>query len=140
MIVTLKFSTSSRSMANIHEGNPPFLLFYLSLTRLANMIDKLKILLDEYSNISFEDFMKSVDRHRELVTELTQERDNIGLELKYVNDLIDIIKLTHPNFDVERLLEYNKYYIYINKLFFDEDWNEGQGKIDINGKEVNENL
>lgn len=117
-------------MAKIDKGNPPFLSFELNLTRLAHIIDNFNLLLNEYNNISWEDFIKSADRYEQLAIELCQERDTIGLELKYANDLFDNIKLTYLNFNSERLSEYNKFYISINKLHLSPLWFEDQGKID----------
>lgn len=108
-------------MAKIAKGNPPFLLFESNLTRLADMIKNFKSLLNEYNNISYNDFIQNDYRYKQLATELSQERGTIGLELKYANDLSDNIKLTFPNFNSDRLLEYNKSYISINKLHLNSE-------------------
>jgi hypothetical protein len=82
-----------------------------SLARLADMIENLKISLEEFKDISYLDFIKDESRFIDLKTELSRERDTIGLVLGSAKDLSDKIKLTHPSFKSDRLLEYNNFYI-----------------------------
>ena len=91
------------------------------------MIENFKILLNEYDYILANSgrtkfYLRENDfDFDQLEIKLFRERGQIRFELESANDLSDKIKITHPNFNSDRLLEYNNFYI-SNKLNMGGQW------------------
>lgn len=91
------------------------------------MIEKFNSLLKEYNDIISNSGRDTFDlrenhyRFSEVETGLSDESYTIKLDLEFANDLSDKIKLTHPNFKSDRLLEYNNFFI-SNKLNRGAPW------------------
>lgn len=114
-----KFSTTSILRANISTGNTPFQLFEWNLNRIEAEIEKFNLLNKERKDIIASGMTIEIwdqnDRLHDINAELSITRNYIILELGIANKFYDQIKLTHPNFESDRLLEYNNFCV-LNKL------------------------
>ena len=115
MVFHRKFSTSISLNANISKGSPPFESFEKSLAILAYKIDnKFDTIEAEYWDILDEnggiELSEDNPNFEYIKNEFFGLIDSIGLELELANSLFENIKLTHPYFISNKLLEYNKIY------------------------------
>jgi hypothetical protein len=92
------------------------MLFNLSLDRLYDMIENFNSLIKEYNDIIASnggitiELVESSYRFEDVRSELLRLINTIKIELIIANGLYDKIKLTYPNFESDRLLEYNNFY------------------------------
>jgi hypothetical protein len=92
------------------------MLFNLSLDRLYDMIENFNSLIKEYNGIIASnggitiELVESNYRFEDVRSELLRLINTIKIELVIANGLYDKIKLTYPNFESDRLLEYNNFY------------------------------
>ena len=121
IIFRKKFSTSISLKADINKASPPFQSLEYSLARFPNLIKEFSSLNKEYHYIIHNnggitiELLENSYKLGEVRSGLLSVRNKIRLELELANVLFENIKLTHPNFISNKLLEYNNFYI-SNKL------------------------
>lgn len=113
---TKNFSSTSNLGANIDKDYVPFELFYCKLDTLQDRINIFNILNKELDDIIASnggitiELIESNQKYDDTKLELFKVWNSIKSELGFANDLFDKIKLTYPNFECDKLLEYNNFY------------------------------
>lgn len=106
------FSSTSNLRANIDKDYVPFELFYWSLDTLQDRINVFNTLTKELDEIIASnggitiELIESNHEYDNIKSELFRVGNSIKSELGFANGLFDKIKLTYPNFECDKLLEY----------------------------------